>query len=440
MNTKEENIKIDFDIKSETCFVIQLIKCRLARLYSGVNLAQDAFYLKYYEFQNKNPLAFLERIVLSLCAVSFYNPNLLYKAIFDARKVDNFPILFGFMIKNDRAYPTIQTCIFLFEAFYDTDPQIRIALLQQFRRGTKVYRYIEIDHVENSNDFSFSVISLRKDIIDQNIFGELPDFDRNIAATCIQTEMTWDDLILPFETFESIEEIVNWAIHHDKMFTDFKVSRKIKKGYRALFYGPSGTGKTLTASLIGKRVNCQVYRIDVANVVSKYIGETEKNLERIFEFAENKQWILFFDEAEALFGKRTATKSSNDRYANQQVAYLLQRIEDYPGIVILASNKKGEIDAAFMRRFQLILEFKIPSPHERFELWDKALSEDFKLHKDVNLREIADKFEITGGILVNILRNLSIFSIKNNSRVINQDNITEFVKKEFVKMGKTLNS
>ena len=133
--------------------------------------------------------------------------------------------------------------------------------------------------------------------------------------------------------------------------------------------GPPGTGKTMTASLLGKEFNKDVYRIDLSQIVSKYIGETEKNLEKIFVKAEHKDWILFFDEADALFGKRSNVQSAHDKYANQEVSYLLQRVEDFSGLIILASNYKTNIDSAFVRRFNAIIHFPMPGHHERFELW-----------------------------------------------------------------------
>lgn len=135
------------------------------------------------------------------------------------------------------------------------------------------------------------------------------------------------------------------------------LSKRIKKGYRALFYGPPGTGKTLAATLLGKRFGKSVYRIDLSQMVSKYIGETAKNMSNLFDIAENKNWILFFDEADALFGKCSSESSSHDWYANQDVSYLLQRVEDYNGLVILGSNFKNNFDQAFMRRFQSIIFF-----------------------------------------------------------------------------------
>lgn len=133
--------------------------------------------------------------------------------------------------------------------------------------------------------------------------------------------------------------------------------RKIKPGYKVLFHGPTGTGKTLAAALIGKQTGMPVYRVDLSAVFSKYIGETEKNIERLFKNAESKDWILFFDEADALFGKRTNIKDAHDKYANADIAYLLQRIDDCKGIVILATNLKQNIDNPFIRRLQFVFDF-----------------------------------------------------------------------------------
>ena len=135
------------------------------------------------------------------------------------------------------------------------------------------------------------------------------------------------------------------------------MKKVLKPGFKALFHGLPGTGKTLTAMLIGKKTGLDIYRVDLSQMVSKYIGETEKNLAKVFDKAEHKNWILFFDEGDALFGKRTNTKDAHDRYANQQVSYLLQRIEEYDGLVILATNLKNNIDDAFLRRFQSIIHF-----------------------------------------------------------------------------------
>jgi SpoVK/Ycf46/Vps4 family AAA+-type ATPase len=181
------------------------------------------------------------------------------------------------------------------------------------------------------------------------------------------------------------------------------LQRKIKPGYRALFHGPSGAGKTLVATLLGQEFNTPVYRIDLSQVVSKYIGETEKNLEKIFMKAERRNWILFFDEADALFGKRSNVQSAHDKYANQEVSYLLQRVEDFPGLVILASNFKSNIDNAFLRRFNAIIDFPLPGPAERYELWQKAMPSTLPTMPDVDLKMLADKYELTGSAINHVV-------------------------------------
>src|SRR5262249_46521096 len=152
----------------------------------------------------------------------------------------------------------------------------------------------------------------------------------------IHTDLDWSELVLEEDTLHGVQEIRDWLEFGDTLLDEWGMRKKIKPGFRALFHGPPGTGKTFTATLLGKSAGREVYRIDLSMVVSKYIGETEKNLSGVFDQAEHKHWILFFGEADALFGRRTQTTSSNDRYANQEVSYLLQRMEDFPGVVILA--------------------------------------------------------------------------------------------------------
>jgi len=176
-------------------------------------------------------------------------------------------------------------------------------------------------------------------------------------AKPITTELTWDDLDLPRDTLSRIHEIEKWIKNSNSLLKKWDMTKRLKSGYRALFYGTSEKQKTLTASLLGRYTNKDVYRIDLSLVVSKYIGETEKNLSALFDRAKNKDWILFFDEADALFGKRTGVKDAHDKYANQEVSYLLQRMEEYAGLAILATNTKEDIDEAFLRRFNSIIRF-----------------------------------------------------------------------------------
>ena len=200
-----------------------------------------------------------------------------------------------------------------------------------------------------------------------------------------------------------------------------------------LFYGPPGTGKTLAATLLGKKNEMDVYRIDLSMIVSKYIGETEKNLAKVFDLAENRNWILFFDEADALFGKRTSTNTSNDRHANQEVAYLLQRIEDFPGMVILATNLRSNIDEAFSRRFQSVVYFPMPTEEQRAELWRNMLPGKW-LGKDAEeLITMAAETELSGGAITNVVRRCALRMIQSKKKLLDKVMLKEALQKEKIK-------
>lgn len=214
------------------------------------------------------------------------------------------------------------------------------------------------------------------------------------------------------------------------------MGKKIKPGYRALFYGTPGTGKTLTATPLGKHTGKDVFRIDLSRVVSKYIGETEKNLSRLFDKAENKNWILFFDEADALFGKRTDIRDAHDKYANQEVAYLLQRIESYNGLVILASNQRGNIDDAFAGRLQSIIQFPMPRPEERYEIWQKTFPSQISIADDIDWHQIAVRHELTGAGILNVAHFCAIDVLARQSTRLLLKDLEAAIQREFIKGGK----
>ncbi len=227
-----------------------------------------------------------------------------------------------------------------------------------------------------------------------------PDF----AARRLETALGWSDLVLHPDTLAQVQEILVWLRHGATLLDDWGMRPKLRPGHRALFYGPPGTGKTMTAALLGKASGREVYQIDLSLVVSKYIGETEKNLSKVFDQAQHREWILFFDEADALFGKRSDTRDAHDRYANQEVSYLLQRIETFDGIVILASNQRDNIDAAFARRFESIIYYPMPRAEERLRLWRQSLPAKASLAADLDLPQIAERYPLCGGAILNAVR------------------------------------
>ena len=283
-------------------------------------------------------------------------------------------------------------------------------------------------------------IILSEDLIDKILYNKesSPRFGMEFPAKKINTTMEWSDLVLSEYTDLQVADIKTWMEHNPKLMDDENLKRKLKPGYRVLFYGPPGTGKTLTATLIGKQFGKEVYRIDLSQVVSKYIGETEKNLERVFEKAGYKNWILFFDEADALFGKRTNVQSAHDKYANQEIAYLLQRVEDYPGLIILASNFKNNIDDAFLRRFQSIVHFPLPNAEERLSLWRKSLPAAPVISPDIDLKDIAHKFELTGADILNIVHYASLRALQQKSATLTKMDLVEGIRREFRKQDKTM--
>ncbi|HEX8144685.1 MAG TPA: AAA family ATPase [Pyrinomonadaceae bacterium] len=247
----------------------------------------------------------------------------------------------------------------------------------------------------------------------------------------------WEDIILPPDRLEHLKEVCAHAVHHQRVFSEWGFDRKISrgKGLSVLFVGESGTGKTMAAEIIAGELRLDLYKIDLSCLVSKYIGETEKNLSRIFEEAEQSNAVLFFDEADAIFGKRSEVKDSHDRYANIEVNYLLQRIEDYEGTVILASNFQKNIDDAFTRRIRFIIEFPFPEAHDRMRIWQNMFPAHTPLSADLDWEFLAGKMRLTGGNIKNIALSAA-FLAANNSGHVGMKQLICAIKREFQKTGR----
>lgn len=265
-----------------------------------------------------------------------------------------------------------------------------------------------------------------------------PDLSPSFPASLITTDLEWSDLVLQEKTLTEILELQTWLTYNETLMTEWEMASKIKPGYRVMFYGPPGTGKTLTAGLLGKYTGKDVYRIDLSMVVSKYIGETEKNLSSLFNKARNRNWILFFDEADAIFGKRTNVRDAHDKYANQEVSYLLQRIEAHPGLVILASNFKNNIDEAFTRRFSSIVEFEMPDYEQRLELWQRSMPSNIVLGEGVLLEEFAANYDISGANIINVIHYACLKQLENDSATLELQYLVDGVRREYEKEGRMI--
>ncbi len=256
-------------------------------------------------------------------------------------------------------------------------------------------------------------------------------------ARKITPKRTWQDLVLPKDTLAQLQELCQQVRHRAQVYTDWGFDQRLSlgKGVIALFTGDSGTGKTLSAEILAKELGLNLFQVDLSLVVSKYIGETEKNLSRVFSEAQSSNAILFFDEADALFGKRSEIKDAHDRYANIEINYLLQRVETYEGVIILTSNLSKNIDPAFVRRLHFSVEFPFPNEAYRLQIWKKMFPPQAPLSEEVDFEFLARKFKLAGGNIKNVAL-AAAFHAAENGGVIGMPQLILGMKREYQKLGK----
>ena len=256
-------------------------------------------------------------------------------------------------------------------------------------------------------------------------------------AERMKTGYDWDDIVLPDDVMQQVRELANQVASRALVYEHWGFGSRLPRGrgIAALFCGPSGTGKTMTAEILARHLNLDLYRIDLAGVVSKYIGETEKNLRSIFDAAEQSGAILFFDEADALFGKRTEVRDSHDRYANIEVNYLLQRMEDYRGLAILCTNRRSSLDRAFLRRLRFLIEFPFPDAEHRRRIWQKMIPPTAPLGP-LDFAKLA-RLEVPGGNIRNIAINAA-FLAASAQQSISDVHVLQAAKREYAKIDKLL--
>jgi SpoVK/Ycf46/Vps4 family AAA+-type ATPase len=248
---------------------------------------------------------------------------------------------------------------------------------------------------------------------------------------------TWEDIVLPEDVFRQLQEIAGQVANRPLVYEEWGFGARLNRGrgLSALFSGSSGTGKTMAAEILANHLGLDLYRIDLAGVVSKYIGETEKNLRKVFDSAEQSGAILFFDEADALFGKRTEVKDSHDRYANIEVNYLLQRMEEYGGLAILATNRRSALDRAFLRRLRFLVNFPFPDTNSRLRIWQKVFPPRAAMGElDYGL---LGRMEISGGNIKNIALNAA-FLAADEGTAIGMAHVMHAAQREYAKMDKLI--
>ena len=437
------------DLEQELRWFARLLDARLKRYFEQDASASDvfeiippdlsesdspyAYFIRYYQ------LTFPERAALVLSLIPHIRPRLLDVFYIKNKKFDRKFTEFGGIYGGPDGdfTPTGDTLAFILGG---EDLTVRFSLQGLFD-GDHFFAQHNILRLNPVGDEPSmkAPLCLSDEYLSYFTTGQprRPDFGANFPARFIETQLTWDDLVLHPGTLRQIEEIQTWLKHGDTLMTDWGMAPKLRPGYRSLFYGPPGTGKTMTACLLGKSTGRDVYKVDLSLVVSKYIGETEKNLARVFDQAQHRGWILFFDEADALFGKRSETRDAHDRYANQEVSYLLQRIETFDGITILASNQRENIDEAFARRFESIIYFPIPRSEDRLLLWRQGFSKAAQLEETLDLEKISQEHNLSGGSIMNVIRYASLEALKNERNLIVSEDILQGIRREYAKEGKS---
>ena len=259
-------------------------------------------------------------------------------------------------------------------------------------------------------------------------------------AVKIEPRNGWNDVVLPENTLAQLREICSQVRHRHRVLGEWRFARKLSygRGLSALFVGPSGTGKTMAAEVVANELQLDLYKIDLSAVVSKYIGETEKNLAKIFKEAASSNAILFFDEADALFGKRTKVSDAHDRYANIETSYLLQKMETYEGVAILATNFRENLDDAFTRRIQFLVDFPFPDAEHRQQIWRTHFPAEAPTSREIDYAWLGQQLQIAGGNIKNIALNAAFLAAEDGGEIA-MDHVLRGARREFEKMGKLWN-
>jgi ATP-dependent 26S proteasome regulatory subunit len=314
-------------------------------------------------------------------------------------------------------------------------------IVSHFRMNSFAIRSVSNEILQMIDDVPDNSES-QSDSIEKNLWDICRTQTRprfNNLARHIQATANWDDLVLPEPQKKTLRELVANVRQQARVYEEWGFEERSPRGLgiTALFHGQSGTGKTMAAEVLANELRLDLYHIDLSSVVSKYIGETEKNLRRVFDAAEQGGAILLFDEADALFGKRSEVKDSHDRYANIEVSYLLQRMEAYRGLAILTTNQKSALDPAFMRRIRFVIQFPFPNLNQRTEIWKRIFPQQTPL-KDLDERKIA-RLNVAGGNIRNIALNAAFLAADQN-RPVTMGDIQNAAQTEYTKIEKPLSA
>lgn len=424
-----EAIPVQFDQFPDTayCKLLQEVHCQTATFFALDPEAQAP----QIEF-----LQYAERVLLLVALIPYLRPELFN--FFRKKDADGDPYVeFGGIWGTNGAYqgflPTGQTLVHIL-AGMDLE---RRALLNQLLSPTHYLSkrgIVKLGSLANDLPWFNGQLLLSEEYTDVLVKNHpyRPQYAEDFPATLLTTQKSWEDLILDEKTEILVQQAQKWVVHYPTVSQQGGTGSAMK-GYRLLMSGPSGTGKTLTAALLGKTAGKPVYRIDISNIVDKYVGETSKRLRKVFDLAENHDWILFFDEGDALFGKRSSGGSQgNERYANQEVSYLLYKLEEYEGTIFLATNKGTAIDSAFERRFDTLIEFQKPDEYVRRALWQHFFAKPAVLQLAPEIfrdswRELAEKGKVSGAWIEKFYQYCLMQATAKGTYTITADEMRQYI-------------
>lgn len=361
----------------------------------------------YAQLIQKYQFSAFERLTLAIAMARSMKPEIFEPFIDRSTGIKIISSGVGGIMNNvyQKFLPTVRTAIHI---MYGENRAMQNSALSILRRSQLIN--LQIIRLKNVSEMESELVDMEITLTQEYFIHLLestpprPEFGMDFPARGIHSSYDLEDLITTSHVKKQIERIIQWNTNKDKVLKRSSSGKvKVNPGFPVLFYGPPGTGKTMAAGIIGKVCNKEVYQVDLSMITSKYIGETEKNLKRLFDKAEHQDWVLFFDEADALFGKRTNVKDSHDKYANQEMSYLLQRMESFSGLSILATNFDNNLDDAMTRRFQSKVYFGLPDKKERADLWKKLLPTGFEYDTALSMDKLSEVFKFSGANIANVL-------------------------------------
>lgn len=391
------------------------------------------------------------RLLLALGIAIHLNQVLLLPLLELAKYPGTYPLIGGELTNQQRRFqPSAQTFLFLAcgadiigQGKLQYNFQERHPLLKDQVVQWKSFQGLHSQNKETYDEWLYKRVILHKDYYHYFMGGQmpLPEDNQSLPLTKLNTSLTFEDLVLPYQVRQDLQPLLDYAQNGQAIFNDSVLSSGFRKGYIALLHGAPGTGKTLIATTIGKKLGLVTYQLELAQTVSKYIGETSKNinqvfreLERTIEHLKGKPSILFIDEADALVGKRSEVKDSKDRYANMDVSNLLQKLESFPGLVIMASNFQQNFDPAIKRRVDSFVRIPRPDTAQRTELWKRYLPQHLQYPTPDFAQQLGEQFRLTGAQINSIMKQVLITTYKQQVTIIDFENDLEpAIKKEYIK-------